>query len=216
MKQLPLFIVFEGIDGSGTTTQGNRLQARFEERGHGILRTSEPSQGAIGSLLRSALRGQTDHRLSPRQVALLFAADRLDHCEHELSPALAEGRVIICDRYLGSTLTFQVIDGDGELSPEWLRSINQPILEPDLTFLIDVPVEVSMERIIRRGKPLERFEVEQTLRRVRERYLTVMSSERAGLGEVHVIDGTPDAEVVQAAVWSRVEAYLERRAESAG
>ncbi|HAN32867.1 MAG TPA: dTMP kinase [Myxococcales bacterium] len=208
MKHQPLFIVLEGIDGSGTTTQGDKIEARFKSLGHHICRTSEPSHGEFGVLLRRDLRGQTERRMNPRQVALAFAADRLAHCEHEIAPALNKGHVVICDRYLGSSLTFQVVDGEGDITSDWLRSINQPILVPDMTLLIDCPVEIAMQRIVSRGKPFERYEVEKTLRAVRERYLEVMKGDSLGLGEVHIIDGRPSADEVFTQVKDRIGSYL--------
>ncbi len=209
MSVRPLFIVIEGVDGAGTTTQGDRLTAALERAGHRVHRTREPSDGEIGTLIRRALRHQTAHRLTPRQVALLFAADRQDHCDNEIAPALARGESVVCDRYLGSSLTFQIIDGEGDFDASWVRSLNTPILEPDMTLLIDVPEDVAIGRIIARGKPIERFEVAETLRRVRARYLQVAHEEAEGLGVVHVIDGTPEAESVAAAVWRCVSPLTE-------
>ncbi len=211
MRESPLFIVIEGIDGAGTTTQGDRLCAALRRSGRAVHRTHEPSDGEIGQLVRRALRHETKNRLSARQVALLFAADRLDHCRNEIGVALARGDTVVCDRYLGSSLTFQVIDGAGDFDADWVRSLNQPIITPDLSLLIDVPVEVSLSRIIARGKPIERFEVAETLTKVRERYLKVFTAETAGLGEVQIIDGTPDAHTVAFEVIGRVMAVVDRR-----
>ncbi|MCO4760607.1 MAG: dTMP kinase [Myxococcales bacterium] len=212
MHESPLFIVVEGIDGAGTTTQGDRLCEALIRSGRKVHRTREPSDGEIGQLLRRALRHQTANRMSARQVALLFAADRLDHCQNEIGVALSRGEFVVCDRYLGSSLTFQVIDGEGDFDAEWVRSLNQPIMVPDLSLLIDVPVEVSLARIISRGKPIERFEVSETLTRVRDRYLHVFESENEGLGAVHVVDGTPDADTVAFDVLGRVMAIIDKRA----
>ena len=214
MLESPLFIVIEGIDGAGTTTQGDRLCDALRRTGRTVHRTREPSDGEIGQLLRRALRHQTTNRLDARQVALLFAADRLDHCRNEIGVALDRGDFVVCDRYLGSSLTFQLIDGDGEFDAAWVRSVNQPILTPDLSLLIDVPVEVSLARIVSRGKPIERFEVAETLTRVRERYLEVFNHENQGLGDVHIVDDTPDATTVAAQVLEHVLGVVARRRDS--
>jgi len=211
MRESPLFIVVEGIDGAGTTTQGDRLCEALRRSGRKVHRTREPSDGEIGQLLRRALRHQLPHPLCARQVALLFAADRLDHCRNEIAVALARGEFVVCDRYLGSSLTFQVIDGGGAFDAAWVRSLNQPILVPDLCLLIDVPVDVSLARIMARGKPIERFEVAATLARVRQRYLDVFAHETAGLGAVAVIDGTPMADAVASEVLGRVMTILAER-----
>lgn len=210
----PLFVAIEGTDGSGTTTQGDMLADALRQRGHRVHRTLEPSDRPVGRLLRQALRGQLDGRLAPPVVALLFAADRVDHCEREIGPALAQGTTVICDRYLGSSLTFQSIDGEGVFEPSWVQTINRPILEPDLSVLVDVPTDVAMARIIARGKPLERFEVAAFLRRVRARYLEVFQDPVPGLGPVAIVDGNRDRALVAADVLRAVERCAGRRGEA--
>ncbi len=204
MSQRGLFIVMEGTDGSGTTTQGNVLAAALAAAAHTVVRTSEPSGGAIGKLLRDTLRSRSGRPLAPEIVALLFAADRLDHCDREIGPALARGDTVICDRYLGSSLAFQVVDGDGAFDATWVRELNRAVLVPDLSILFDVPVEAAMERIERRGKPKERFEVASFLTRVRDRYLEAFRSDAVGLGRTVIIDGQRPVEDVARDVHSAV------------
>ena len=189
MSESPLFIVMEGTDGSGTTTQGDLLAEALRRSGRSVVRTAEPSGGEIGQLIRRVLRGQTDRALTPQIVALLFAADRIQHCQDEIGPALARGEFVVCDRYLASSLSFQVADGEGGISAQWLRSINRPIIEPDLCLLFDLPSEVTMARIDKRGRPRERFEQLGMLTRVRERYRRIFEDPDAGLGKMIVIDG---------------------------
>ncbi len=198
------FFVFEGTDGAGTTTQGNRLAAALGPSK--VVRTREPSDGPIGRLLRDALRGRLERRLGAEEVALLFAADRVDHCRSEIGVALAAGRHVVCDRYLGSTLAFQAVDGDGAIAEAWLLAINQPILTPDLTLWIDVPVDVAMARIDARGAPHERFEVAATLCRVRSRYAALASAGAAVLGPIARIDGVGSQDAVAARVAAAVAA----------
>lgn len=196
MSERPLFIVVEGTDGSGTTTQGDMLTEALRRGGRTVVRTSEPSGGEIGQLIRRVLRGQTDRVLTPQIVALLFAADRIAHCQDEIGPALSRGDFVVCDRYLASSLSFQVVDGEGGISAQWLRSINHPIIEPDLCLLYDVPSEISMERITKRGRPRERFEELETLQRVRQRYHALFNDPAAGLGRAVIIDGNRSREEV--------------------
>lgn len=195
------FFVLEGTDGAGTTTQGDRLCARL---GASTWRTREPSDGPIGRLLRASLRGETERRLGAEEVALLFAADRVDHVRAEIAPMIVAGRHVVCDRYLGSSLAFQVVDGDGGFGPEWLLAINRWARRPDLTIWVDVPVEVAMERIVARGKPLERFEVSETLQRVRGRYAALAADPPPALGPVVRVDGVGSVEQVHARVWAAV------------
>lgn len=195
----------EGTDGSGTTTQGNLLAAQLQRRGWTVVRTSEPSDGDIGKLLRQVLQSRADRPLAPEIVALLFAADRIDHCQREIGPALARGEAVVCDRYLGSSLAFQVTDGAGAFDATWIRQINRDVLEPDLSILVDVPIETAMARIERRGKPLERFEVGPVLTEVRARYHEAFAQGAVGLGRTALIDGARPAEAVFAEVLACVD-----------
>ena len=187
---MSIFVVMEGTDGSGTTTQGNLLAAALRAGGLEVLRTREPSDGPIGVLIRQGLRGEWSHRPAASPVALLFAADRVDHCQVEIDPALAAGHAVICDRYLGSSLAFQVVDGAGGIDGPWLLAANRFARVPDVTIWLDVPVELALQRIDARGIPRERFEVEETLRAVRERYAALWRSPPAQLGPVARVDGS--------------------------
>lgn len=187
---MSIFVVMEGTDGSGTTTQGNMLADALRAGGVEVLRTREPSDGPIGALIRQGLRGEWNHRPAASPVALLFAADRVDHCQVDIDPALAQGHAVICDRYLGSSLAFQVVDGAGGIDATWLLSANRFARIPDVTIWLDVPIELALQRIDARGIPRERFEVEETLRAVRERYAALWHAPPAQLGPVLRIDGS--------------------------
>lgn len=197
---MSVFVVMEGTDGSGTTTQGNLLATALRAAGIEVLRTREPSDGPIGVLIRQGLRGEWRHRPGAEQVALLFAADRVDHCQVEIDPALQTGTAVICDRYLGSSLAFQVVDGAGGIDAAWLLAANRFARVPHLTIWLDVPVALALERIDARGIPRERFEVEDTLRAVRERYEGLWRSPPPRLGPVVRIDGSGTIEQVHARV----------------
>lgn len=196
MSHRPLFVVFEGTDGSGTTTQGDLLSAALRHAGRTVLRTAEPSDGPVGRLLRQVLREKGSERLDPVSVALLFAADRTDHCARVIAPALRRGEVVVCDRYLGSSLAFQVVDGQGAIDAAWVLDINRRALVPDLSLLMDAPVGVALTRIHRRGKPAERYEIEETLTGVRQRYLQVFREALAPLGRCVTIDANRAREAV--------------------
>lgn len=192
----PLFIVFEGTDGSGTTTQGDLLAAALRQDGHGVVRTAEPSDGPIGLVLRQALRASGEARLDPMTIALLFAADRTDHCARVIGPALARGEVVVCDRYLGSSLAFQVVDGQGRIDADWVLAINRHALVPDLSIFLDVPATIAVERIELRGKPLELYEIEETLTGVRNRYRQIFAAAPAPLGRCIAIDANRGQQAV--------------------
>ncbi len=196
MTYRPLFVVFEGTDGSGTTTQGDLLATALRHAGRTVLRTAEPSDGPVGRLLRQVLREKGAERLDPVSVALLFAADRVDHCTRVIEPALRRGEVVVCDRYLGSSLAFQVVDGQGAIDAAWVFDINRRALVPDLTMLLDVPVGVALTRIHHRGKPTERYEIEETLTGVWQRYVQVFRDAPAPLGRCVTIDANRAREAV--------------------
>lgn len=208
----PLFIVFEGTDGSGTTTQGDLLAAALRRAGRTVVRTAEPTTGDVGVMIRNVLRARTHEPLNPATVALLFAADRMDHCVREIGPALARGAVVICDRYLASSLTFQVVDGDGGITPEWITTINGSALTPDLTILLDLPVPDAMTRIHHRGKPRERFEVAETLERVRARYRQVFADPAPELGKTVVLNASRARETIAYDVLTLVMELIQERA----
>lgn len=165
----PKFIVLEGIDGSGTTTQCTRLATWLRERGHAVLETREPSTGSVGRLVREQL-GQGSGRVDHQTLALLFAADRLDHLAIEVEPALRAGHVVVCDRYLLSSYAYQ-----GLTSPrDWIESINRRARRPDLTLWLDIEADVAAARVAARrattGEPEERFDQLSLQRRLATGY----------------------------------------------
>ena len=167
-----MFIVLEGIDGAGTTTQAHRLAGWFAARALPAYLTAEPSGGRVGRLIREYLAGAVDAPDPDRhfhQLALLFAADRLDHLAREVEPRLRQGLHVISDRYVLSSLVYQSLHCD----PQWVRAINAQAPAPDLTFLLDLPAELAMERIARRSlfTPAEIYETVEQQERLRALYL---------------------------------------------
>lgn len=161
-----LFVVVEGIDGSGSTTHTKLLGKTLRERGLKVLETCEPSSGPIGSLIRQVLQGRlfVPDATGPRgfawsTMALLFAADRMDHLDSTIVPALRDGAIVLSDRYDLSSLAYQSVTAPGgERVVPWIRELNAAALRPDLTVVIDVPVEVAEERRRLRGGAEEMFE----------------------------------------------------------
>jgi len=195
------FIVLEGIDGSGTTLQTRALADRLRERGREVLETREPTGGVIGALIRERLSVRAA-ALDPAALALLFAADRVDHIAREVAPALAAGTVVISDRYLLSSLAYQSLDCD----PAWIREINARATRPDLTLVLEVPVEVAFDRVQRRmaqGAAVEeRFDALALQRRIAGHYRRFRGD--PDLGPVRVIDGTAAPEQVTAALLAAI------------
>lgn len=148
-----LFIVLEGVDGAGTTTHSKRLGAALSARGLPVHITQEPSGGPVGAMLRQILQGRIvvpglgGRPPSSATMALLFAADRMDHLEAEVLPNLRDGVTVICDRYYHSTLAYQSVTGDrSDESIAWLRDLNRYAHKPDLTLVLDVPADVAKTR----------------------------------------------------------------------
>ena len=197
------FIVLEGIDGSGTTTQARRLVEALRARGHTCLQTAEPSGGEVGRLIRAQLSTRGDARPDPRALALLFAADRLDHVAREIEPALAAGATVVCDRYVVSSWAYQSLD----FPADWVRAINAHAPWPDLTLWIDLPVAEAQRRIHARsdrdGTPVELFDAHSVQARVATAYGDILADPE--LSSVVRIDGTAPLDAVAAAVLAAVE-----------
>jgi dTMP kinase len=164
-----VFIVVEGIDGSGSTTHTKLLGKALRQRGLKVVETCEPSPGPIGALIRQVLQRRlfVADAAGPRAfawstMALLFAADRMDHLDSTIVPALRDGAVVLSDRYDLSSLTYQSVTApNGEKVVPWIRELNAAALRPDLTLVIDVPVEVAEERRRSRGGLEEMFETRE-------------------------------------------------------
>ncbi len=182
------FIVFEGIDGSGKTTQAKRLARLLEKQGRRVRLTAEPTSLPSGKLLREALSGKTER--SECQMAVMFVDDRIFHNidpEEGISALLGAGVDVICDRYYYSTLAYQGQSTDYE----WVKAMNlrcPEIERPDLCIYIDLLPNQSLERIARGRDGVEIYENTETLTRVREQFLSVIRD----LGEsdnICIIDG---------------------------
>jgi dTMP kinase len=161
-----VFVVLEGIDGSGSTTHTKLLGKALRERGLKVVETCEPSSGPVGSLIRQVLQRRlfVADAAGPRAfawstMALLFAADRMDHLDSTVVPALRDGAIVLSDRYDLSSLAYQSCTApNGDKVVPWIRELNAAALRPDLTIVIDVPVEVAEERRRARGGAEELFE----------------------------------------------------------
>jgi dTMP kinase len=157
------FICIEGLDGCGKTTQAKMLAKKLG-KSHNAVYTTEPSRGKIGTYIRNSyLYGEK--RLSSVIEALLFAADRIEHVENEVLPALKQGKLVISDRYVYSSLAYQ---GAAGLSLEWIEKVNEHALKPDLAVFIDVDPKIVMSRLKPKKSVMENLETQQ---KVREIYL---------------------------------------------
>jgi|GEM_PF-285335 len=186
-----LFIVLEGIDGAGTTTQAHRLVAWLAARGRRAHFTCEPSPGALGALARRALRGEPlgrgERPLPSEALALLFAADRADHWRNEVEPLLAAGVDVVCDRYVYSSLAYQ----SQEHPLRWVRALNELFPAPDALLYLRASAELASARRAARGGAPDRYEVDEVQARVALAYDQVCAEAGA-----HVIDAALSIEEV--------------------
>ena len=195
------FIVFEGLDGAGTTTQAARLGSWLRARGIDVETTKEPSTGPIGAVLRQVIEGRI--ALDRAAIALAFAADRADHLYNPVNGvvrSLDAGRWVVSDRYVLSSLAYQ---DDGATSRAWLREINAPALEPDLTIFVDTPVDVCAARLSARSSHAELFD---------DALLRTRSSYEALIGEIPSpvarVDGSGTVDEVADAIAAAVERWM--------
>jgi dTMP kinase len=190
------FIVLEGIDGSGTTTQLDRAVAFVGTLGHRAVATREPSAGPIGHLLREVLHGRLHmpdgSRMDGRTMALLFAADRIDHLQREIEPHLTAGTTVVSDRYLLSSLAYQAEEADRA----WVAGLARGILAPDLTVLLDLPIEVAARRREAAGRPVERYDADSYLAKVAANYRKLAQEEPS----LVILDGAGTKDEVTASM----------------
>jgi len=193
-----VFIVVEGLDGCGKTTQ-TYLLAQKLSKNYPVNLTAEPSRGKIGTFIRQCCLYE-DKRLPTEAEALLFAADRIEHLQNEIKPALDEGKIVVCDRYTYSSLAYQ---GSAGLSLDWIKTINARSLQPDFAIFIDVPPEKVLERLQRKKSVMETLDTQQ---KVREVYLKYVEK-----GELVSIDGDTSKEAVAEALYAKVLELVKAR-----
>jgi dTMP kinase len=189
------FIVLEGLDGAGTTTQGALLAARLLERGIPVELTKEPTDGVLGKIARAFTDGVT--HLEPETVALTFAADRIEHTV-EIRALLEAGTWVVSDRYVASSLAYQTSQG---LPFEWVRTLNSRAMEPDATIFVDTSVEACVARLAARGEfNTGPFDQAAALEKARALYLQAFASD-VPLGRLVEIAGDASREQVADAIW---------------
>lgn len=216
-----LFIVLEGVDGAGTTTQTKGLAATLAARGLPVHATREPSDGPVGVMIRQVLTGRIVvpglHGPRPptwKTMALLFAADRSDHVEAEIEPNLRDGVTVISDRYYHSSVAYQTAtapEGAGKVSEVagWVREINRYARRPDLTIVLDIPPDVAARRRTQRGTGHEIYD-DLELQRELTRFYAEIEQHFPDERIVHV-DSTRSRDEVAMAVLAHVKALRGER-----
>jgi dTMP kinase len=204
------FLVLEGIDGAGTTTQLSRLAEALRQQGYRVVTTREPSDGPVGLLIRQALThrltGPGGKPLPEELLALLFAADRMDHLTSVIEPALASGAVVLSDRYVLSSLAYQGL----QLSLGWVESLNSRARPPDLTLYLDVDSRTARARRGARGGKPELFESDEFQKRVANAYRRLLRKHGRSQRVVR-IDGGRSPEEVTLQLLRAARAVLPRR-----
>ncbi len=200
-----LFVAIEGLDGSGGTTQARLLAAWLESRDLEVVLTREPSDGLVGRFIRKALEPASDHgRLGEGVLPYLFAADRRDHVDTVIVPALQRGAAVVSDRYYHSSLAYQApVMGFAAVA-----ALNDSFPAPDLTVLLDLPVEKCLERVRARGGAPERFEALDRLREIEDAYESVVVHCRSRGENIVRVDASPAVEAVHAEVIDSVRSLL--------
>jgi dTMP kinase len=210
MKILKNFVVFEGIDGSGTTTQIGILKDSFERNPSRLslpplspptlYTTFEPTNGCIGTLIRSALRGEVD--LAPKTVALLFAADRNEHIygSEGIAERCGRGELVVSDRYLPSSLVYQGIT----CGEEFPALLNRDFPSPELLLFFDIDPETAQKRLSSRTHR-DIFEYTDFQVRARERYKALLPNFASEGVTVQTIDASGTPEEVGVEVWATIE-----------
>ncbi len=202
-------VVLEGIDGAGTTTQVARLTERLRATRVPVRATHEPSDGPVGVLVRQVLTGRVviPGGRSPgwATMALLFAADRMDHVESGIDPFVADGVIVVSDRYEASSLAYQSISSGGDAGEalEWIRTINRYVRRPDLTIVLDVPPEMAADRRVGRGEAAQLYEQNEMQRALAAFYRELprhMPKDR-----IAIVDGSATMQVVEERVWAEYQ-----------
>lgn len=205
-----LFITFEGVEGSGKSTQLARLRTHLESRGLEVIATREPGGTPIAEDIRAILLDPAHAGMATMTELLLYAAARAQHLHELVRPALDAGKMVLCDRFADSTRAYQ--GGGRGVDADVLAALHRLAtggLQPDCTLLIDVPAEEGLARARTRGRT-DRLEREAVAfhQRVRAAYLELAQADPA---RIRVIDGTQDIDTVSDAVHAAVDALLAAR-----
>jgi len=195
-----MFIAFEGLDGSGSSTQSRMLAVKLEAQGHAVLQTKEPTNNThIGKLIREIL--QRKWECSSVGLQLLFSADRAEHLKNEIEPALKNGQIVITDRYFFSTIAYGSLTVDDWF---WLKSLGKHFRVPDITFLFKLDPAICIERIAGRGSDFELFEQHEKLEKIWKGYERLAREYQ----NIKLIDASKSIEMIAEEIWREVSGKL--------
>jgi dTMP kinase len=210
-----MFITFEGIEGCGKTTQMERFAENLKNHGIPLITTFEPGGTRIGEDIRRILLDARNRDMSPLAELILYAADRAQHVDQVIKPALDQGKWVICDRFADATVAYQGIARGQDL--RLIQVLNEATTQktrPDMTFLLDCAVEMGLERAIKRNEDpahqgQDRFEREATdfHNKVRKGYLDLANREK---GRFVIIDASLSEDEVEKEIFRRIEPFLSK------
>lgn len=188
-----MFIAFEGLDGSGSSTQAKLLAEYFQKKWKKILETKEPNEDSIiWKLIRDIL--QHKHKVSSDALQLLFSADRAEHISSKINPALNSWKIVISDRYFFSTIAFSFL----HWNQEWLYEVNKKFILPDFIFLFKLNPKDCIKRIEKRWAEKELFEKEESLKKIWKWYEFVLKK----FPQIYLIDASKSIEKIS---WEIIE-----------
>ncbi len=193
------FIVFEGLDGSGQSTQAERLVEYLKKNRLKVHPTKEPTNNLIGGLIRGQLQG--DWKSTPECLQLLFAADRAHHLQREIVPYLEKGISVVCDRYFFSSIAFGSLEIDDW---QWLKEINKRFLLPDIVFYLKTSPKTCIKRISDSRFSFELFEKEKKLQTIKKSYDKLAKE----YDFFEIIDGEKEIDRVEEEINSRLKKRL--------
>lgn len=202
-----MFFVFDGIDGAGKSTQLERFVRWLQESGHDVVSCTDPGSTELGERLRAILLGKHEIPIAMRTEMMLFTTARTQLIEQIVKPALARNQTVVLDRYVFSTIVYQGYAG--ELNPDDVWAVNRIAtggVMPNVTFILDVPVSVAMQRL---GSSLDRMESRgsEYLERVRSGFMKVAQQWPQ---EVELIDATRTPEVIESDIQESARLHWER------
>lgn len=210
------FITFEGGDGAGKSTQINALSTRLAERRMAVTRTREPGGTPAAEAIRHMILSGGAKAKGPEAEALLFAAARADHVDKLIRPALAAGEWVLCDRFFDSTRVYQGFAGGVDIALlDALDRVAVGASRPDLTFILDLPAEIGLQRVTQRlaqsGEAPDRFESDEAGLHARRRqgFLDIAAGEP---DRCVVVDASRDAVTVATDIWGIVESRFLKQA----
>ena len=195
-----MFIAFEGLDGSGSSTQSRMLAEKLREHGHSALLTKEPTSDTyIGRMIKDILQHKWE--CGPEGLQLLFSADRADHLKNTIEPALQSGQIAITDRYFFSTIAYGSLALDDW---DWLKSLSKNFRIPDVTFLLKLDPEACIQRIAGRGGDFELFEQREKLEKIWKGYEKLARE----YPDIKITDASRNIEDVAEEIWKTVASYI--------